>query len=478
MKKSLRITILIIVGIVIVFLILSWAFGLFGGKDGIPFAPGDCYCDSCRSCTNQLGNASCNIVYLTQDLDTNFNFSNGYPHCIELKYFNANGRIFDCLMFNITGFRYNENTSGAIVLVNISNLTIRNCGFDSHRTAIFISRGFSINITNNIFNLGRPIKDSRSIYVSDSSEIDLKSIILKYYDLIGISIIRVLNVSFDNISACGSSSPSLWPPDISVSSGSIITKIKDVYCNFSEGMNCNYSCNRDPGLENGTLTILSTQSQTNISIDGTYQGYAPITRSLKSNKIHTCTASKQGYKSETRTIILNPGEVYSWNFNLSLIPPCNDSDNGLNYTIKGNVTTISPSATTWDKCLRDQQGVSPGQEQLLWERYCSGVSMATKNYDCKSEGKYCEDGRCSVNTTVGFIYAVSNPAGTIGAQVYYKNFTSTSWIYFGTTPTIVKNLKPGQYNVKISKSGWYENISQVNVFAGNTTKLNVTLNKI
>ena len=129
--------------------------------------------------------------------------------------------------------------------------------------------------------------------------------------------------------------------------------------NFSVAISCS-------GVPNdGILKITSTQPQTNISINGVNQGYAPITRSLESNKINTYIASKPGYISQTRTVVLNPGEIYSWNFNLISAP--------LNATL--NITSSLPDTNITINNIK-QNGYAPIYKSVTPDTYYTVMANA------------------------------------------------------------------------------------------------------
>jgi len=63
-------------------------------------------------------------------------------------------------------------------------------------------------------------------------------------------------------------------------------------------------------------------------------------------------------------------------------PICFDSDNGLNYSVKGYVSAATLPGQNWDSC----------SGSVLTERYCSGNSPATQQYTCPYG---CSDGKCN-----------------------------------------------------------------------------------
>ena len=71
---------------------------------------------------------------------------------------------------------------------------------------------------------------------------------------------------------------------------------------------------------------------------------------------------------------------------------CTDSDGGLNYGVKGN---ISESAIGGSILFKDNCSLIQGKN-LLNEMYCTneGQLGSLKVYDCSLEGKVCQDGAC------------------------------------------------------------------------------------
>jgi hypothetical protein len=272
-KKRLFASIGVIIGIVIVLLILAWVFGLFGGKRGISLAPGDCFCDSCESCTDQLNDPLCKKVYLTRDITGSLSAN---LSCIYLRAKDLKNKTFDCsgktinvvAKFNGYGIR----------LDSIAYLNISNCKFnclppsagkpgDVINAVIALFYGtFSVNLNNiEISNCNHSsgiqemgIWIDRNAGFSQNGEIGLSSIILKNYHSIGIQLRENSYVKLKDISACGGIGiPGyLDPPyDIDKYSTAIITSQSNVLCNKSWGMNCTFKC---PISVPGAIFVTST----------------------------------------------------------------------------------------------------------------------------------------------------------------------------------------------------------------------------
>ncbi len=79
------------------------------------------------------------------------------------------------------------------------------------------------------------------------------------------------------------------------------------------------------------------------------------------------------------------------------MPPCSDSDGGVNYNVKGTATGISSSsggeASRTDYCLSG--GSFPPGSVFVMETYCNINNYLDEHYyDCAKIGKECIDGAC------------------------------------------------------------------------------------
>jgi hypothetical protein len=271
-KKRLLASIGVIIGIVIVLLILAWAFGLFGGKRGISLAPGDCFCDSCDSCTRQLNDPLCKKVYLTRNITGSLSAN---PSCIYLKAKDLN-KTFDCSGKTINVVA--KNNGYGIRLDSIAYLNISNCKFNClppsegkpeeviNAVIALLYGTFSVNLNNieiSNCNHSSAIQEmgiwiDRNVGSSQNREIGLSSIILKNYHSIGIQLRENSYVKLKDISACGGIGipGNMDPPyDIDKYGTAIITSQSNVICNQSWGMNCSSKC---PINMPGAIFVTST----------------------------------------------------------------------------------------------------------------------------------------------------------------------------------------------------------------------------
>ncbi len=72
----------------------------------------------------------------------------------------------------------------------------------------------------------------------------------------------------------------------------------------------------------------------------------------------------------------------------AVAPFCNDTDNGINYTVKGTIYSLDRPYT--DTCYNAHGAEAPSGEGV-WEYYCQGTQMKKLHYRCKN---FCIDGKC------------------------------------------------------------------------------------
>jgi hypothetical protein len=143
---------------------------------------------------------------------------------------------------------------------------------------------------------------------------------------------------------------------------------------------------------------------------------------------------------------------------------CNDSDGGLNYSVKGTCSDRYYPNGISDTCWAGTGG-------NLKELFCNTRNQCeAKRYTCPNG---CLNGICNSvpqpPTQEGSIYAVSSPSN---ATARLNGVTK------GITPLTISNLTAGTYTLNLSRSGYYDNVTSVIVYAGQTTNVYAYLSPI
>jgi hypothetical protein len=142
---------------------------------------------------------------------------------------------------------------------------------------------------------------------------------------------------------------------------------------------------------------------------------------------------------------------------------CNDSDDGLNYSVKGTCRDSYYPNGISDTCWAGTGG-------NLKELFCNTRNQCeARLYTCPNG---CLNGICnsvSRPTTTGSLYADSNPSNATA---------HLNGVFKGITPLSIPRLTPGTYTLNLSKPGYYDNVTSVEVYAGQTTSVYLYLTPI
>ena len=100
---------------------------------------------------------------------------------------------------------------------------------------------------------------------------------------------------------------------------------------------------------------------------------------------------------------------------------------------------------------------------------CPSSCLAHNEKDCDDSNSIIYQGCGKSTEKIGTLNVISSPTG---ANVYVENLVSGNWVYRGKTP-LTTNLNVGNRKIKVSKFGYLDVISTVNIQEGLTANLNV-----
>lgn len=88
---------------------------------------------------------------------------------------------------------------------------------------------------------------------------------------------------------------------------------------------------------------------------------------------------------------------------------CTDSDSGLNFKVKGEVTF--KGQTYSDNCMK-LSSILKNSSSFLTEYSCKNNAMVKTTYDCLKEGKLCLDGKCFAK--ISLASSITNAKNSLG----------------------------------------------------------------
>jgi tetratricopeptide (TPR) repeat protein len=216
----------------------------------------------------------------------------------------------------------------------------------------------------------------------------------------------------------------------------------------------------------GAIKLTSTPSGASVFLDGTFKGICPMTLKDITQGKHKLKITKTGYQDYKQEITVSSDKTTEVLAKLTVIPPSYG---------KIKVTSTPSSAKVFfdagqyiGKTPLTIDKVSPGKHKVTlvlvdYEKYAEEVEViAVKTIN--------------ISTTLVSIKPKPPAYGSLKissspdkAKVYLNNE------YLGTTPLILNQLKPGDYQSKLSKDGYQDWIKKVTVVTSKTNILSVSL---
>jgi archaellum component FlaG (FlaF/FlaG flagellin family) len=243
--------------------------------------------------------------------------------------------------------------------------------------------------------------------------------------------------------------------------------------------------------QTGSLYLFINPTGTQVYIDGSYKGTISVSQlnDIKAGE-HTLKFSKSGYNDKTMTVSISPGQTTNLNVELQKTqssqtdqkaPVQSSSTGSLYLAINPTGTQVyidgSYKGTISVSQLND---IKAGEHTLKFSK--SGYNDKTMtvsispgqttnlNVELQKTQSSQTDQKAPVqSSSTGSLYLAINPTGT---QVYidgsYKGTISVSQL---------NDIKAGEHTLKFSKSGYNDKTMTVSISPGQTTNLNVELQK-
>lgn len=141
----------------------------------------------------------------------------------------------------------------------------------------------------------------------------------------------------------------------------------------------------------GSLSVTTNLASAEIYLDGSFKGLTQNGNLIINNipiGIHTVTAKKSGYQDASSSINIQAGVTTSVSLTLTpLTYTCSDSDNGINYYVKGTATVTTSNGTVISSATDFCSDI-----KTLNEQYCSstGTSISVQRFECNCKNGVCQ----------------------------------------------------------------------------------------
>jgi len=212
----------------------------------------------------------------------------------------------------------------------------------------------------------------------------------------------------------------------------------------------------------GRLIVESNPKGASISLDGRFLGYTPYDGQVPVGR-HTVKLDLAGYQSYTTEVNVTPTQISRISVGLTPIPATGrliveSNPKGASITLDGRFLGYTP-----------YDGQVP-------------VGRHTVRLDLAGYQSYTTEVNVTPNKTAK-IDVKLNPISSVEGEFYITSIPSNAEVFIngerkGKTTLRVKKLKPGRYQVTIIKPGYETFVAYYDVFPGQTTNINISLNPI
>jgi len=218
------------------------------------------------------------------------------------------------------------------------------------------------------------------------------------------------------------------------------------------------------GQKTGAVTIKSTPSGATILIDNINRGSTPMTISNLMAGGHPLVLKKTGYNDYKTNIIVTAGRTNNYTFSMTKLPSTTGSIVVNSIPSGATILLDGVNKGTTNRTLDD---ISPGTHMIVVEKAgyvdnTTNVSVAagkTVTYTAKM---------ASIPSTTGTIVIKSNPSG---ATVFLDSVNK------GYSPITLSGIPPGIHSIILRAFNYKQYQTNVNVTAGKTIVLNITMIK-
>jgi tetratricopeptide (TPR) repeat protein len=216
-----------------------------------------------------------------------------------------------------------------------------------------------------------------------------------------------------------------------------------------------------------TIRLTSTPSGASVSLDGIFKGVCPITLNEVATGKHLIKITKTGYQDYQQEITVSSSKYYYYSANLSPITTTKAIDK------LGNILLFSTPSGAKIYLDNKYKGITP---QTLSKLNLGNYQLRLTKpgyHDYQQKVTVSSEKTTEVLTKLTAIppsYAKIKVTSTPSFAKIYLNDT-----YKGTTPLTINQLKPGDYQLKLSKEGYQDWSKKVTIVTSKTNTFSISL---
>ena len=230
-----------------------------------------------------------------------------------------------------------------------------------------------------------------------------------------------------------------------------------------------------PIQSTGYLSVTSSPKYADVYVDNSYMGQTPLTITTDVGT-HSVRLQKAGYSSYSTTVRVNAGQTSSLSAVLTETVTSGyvsiaSSPSGASVYIDGSYVGTTPSYSSGSISYLSAGPYTTNTSHTVtlkltgYETYTTSFVPQEKSVTTINAVLTASQ----VTPTTATLTVTSSPAG---ASVYVDN------VYYGTTPATIPNLTAGSHTVKVSALGYTDSVQTINLTAGQTVQLPVTLTPV
>jgi hypothetical protein len=214
----------------------------------------------------------------------------------------------------------------------------------------------------------------------------------------------------------------------------------------------------------GSLNIRSIPSGATISLDAVNKGTTPMTIGNVIAGGHALVLKKTGYFDYKTTVLVVAGKTTNVSFSMSKLPPTTGSITVNSIPTGGTILLDGVNKGTTNRTLED---ISPGTHAIVVQKTGFVNNMTNVTVVAGKTVTYTAT-MSLIQATTGTIVIKSRPSG---ATVFLDSVNK------GYSPITISNLAPGIHSIILRAFNYKPYQTNVNVTAGKTIVLNITMTK-
>jgi hypothetical protein len=214
----------------------------------------------------------------------------------------------------------------------------------------------------------------------------------------------------------------------------------------------------------GTLNIKSIPSGATISLDGVNKGSTPMTISNSIAGLHALILKKTGYYDYNTNVLVVAGRTTNVSFSMAKLPPTTGSITVNSIPTGATILLDGVSKGTTNRTLDD---ISPGIHAIVVQKTGFVNNMTNVTVVAGKTVTYTAT-MSLIQATTGTIVIKSRPSG---ATVFIDSVNK------GFSPITISNIAPGIHSIILRAFNYKPYQTNVNVTAGKTIVLNITMTR-